>query len=384
MSATEFEPVLLPMDFVSDQFETLMVQLSDAQVSDITIVTGRPIMIKLHGKQRPATLRSLQEAEVRKILEWMYGGNALAEIARRHPLDFRYEISLGNNRRIAFRVNAVGILSSRGPGQHITLRAMPRELPLLANQGLDQSVVDAINISKGCFAVVGETGSGKSTLLAAMMGYIVGQCENRKIVTFEQPIEFDMTSLKSDVNIIVQCEIGENLTSFYEGVRAALRQGPTDILIGEARDKETILAMLQASESGHAAYCTVHAESVRTTFTRIAQEFETTVFAQTIFKLITQMRVVVCQRLAMPVIPGLRVPIREWLVLTPELRQRLLRMSAMDALNEIEAEVIRQGQSFPQQAMKTYKAGLITATELAKYVGDEAVTLPEVWQGEVA
>jgi defect-in-organelle-trafficking protein DotB len=244
-------------------------------------------------------------------------------------------------------------------------------------------IVESINIGKGFFAVVGETGSGKTTLLTSMMNYINSACENRKVVTFEAPIEFDMTSLKSSSNMIIQCEIGEHLPSFYDGVKEALRQGPTDILIGEARDKETILAMLQAAESGHAAYVTVHAESVRTTFTRIAQEFDTAVFAQTIFKLITQLRVVVCQRLAVPIKPGRRVPIREWLVLDAALRQRLLRMPAMDALNEIEIEIERQGQSYPQQAMIAYKKGLISATELTKYVGDEAVSLPEVWDGEV-
>ena len=380
LTLAELEAQSFPFDFTRDEFEGLMIKLSDALVSDITIVTGRPIMMKLHGLQRPVTKRALQEAEVRKILEWMYGANAVSEISRKRALNDRYEISLGNNQRIAFRMNAVGVLSSRGSGQHITLRAMPRELPRIEDMAVPQGITESINIGKGCFAVVGETGSGKSTLLAAMMGYINEHCENRKVVTFEAPVEFDMSGMKSATNMIIQCEIGDNLPSFYEGVKEALRQGPTDILIGEARDKETILAMLQAAESGHAAYVTVHAESVRTTFTRIAQEFDTSVFEQTIFKLITQLRVVVCQRLAMPLNPGRRVPIREWLVLTPELSHRLLRLRAMDALNEIAEEVFRQGQSFPQQAMLAYKNRLISATELTKYIGDEAISLPEVWE----
>lgn len=375
-----FEAEILPFDFPRSDFEALMVRLSDAQSSDITIVTGRPIMIKLHGRQIPATKRSMQDADVRRVLEWMYGANAVSEISRRRALNMRYEIQLGNNQRIAFRMNAVGILSSRGNGQHITLRAMPREIPRIEDMSLPQEIIESINIGKGCFAVVGETGSGKSTLVAAMMNYINTQCTDRKVVTFEAPIEFDLTSLKSDSNMIIQCEIGEHLPSFYDGVKEALRQGPTDILIGEARDKETILAMLQAAESGHAAYVTVHAESVRTTFTRIAQEFDTSVFEQTIFKLITQLRVVVCQRLALPIRPGRRVPIREWLVIDSALRHRLLRMPALEALNEMEAEIERRGQAYPQQAMLAYKSQLISATELTKYIGDAAVSLPEVWE----
>ena len=377
---SEFTSVSLPFDFVRDEFESLMIRLSDMAVSDITIVTGCPIMMKLHGRQLPVTQRSMQEGEVRKIIEWMYGGNAISEIARRRALDFRYEIPVGNNRRIAFRTNAVGILSSRGPGQHITLRAMPREIPRIENMGCPQEIVDAIDIGKGCFAIVGETGSGKSTLLSAMMNHIVTNGSNRKVVTFEQPVEFDMTSLRSPSNMIIQCEIGENLPSFYDGVKAALRQGPTDILIGEARDKETISAMLQASESGHASYVTVHAESVRTTFSRIAAEFEASVFSQTIYKLITQFRVVVCQRLAMPAkAGGLRIPIREWLVFTPELRQQLLRMPSTDALSYIEDEVERLGQTFAHQGMKAYESRLITATELTKFVGDKAAGLPMMY-----
>lgn len=377
---TSFDPVALPFNFMRSDFEELMVRLSDLRVSDITIVTGRPIFIKLHGKQMPATHRSLQEAEVRRILEWMYGGNAISEISRRRALNMRYEVPLGDNLRVAFRMNALGVLSSRGPGHHITLRAMPREIPTLDGMNVPVDIVRSINIGKGCFAIVGETGSGKSTLLAAMMNYVNAECENRKIVSFEAPIEFDMSSLRSNSNLIIQCEVGENLPSFYDGVKEALRQGPTDILIGEARDKETILAVLQAAESGHAAYVTIHAESVRTTFTRVAQEFETSVFAQTIFKLITQFRVIVCQRLAMPAAPGPRVPIREWLVIDADLRRRLLRMTASEALNEIENEVERLGQDFAQQAREAYQKRLITASELAKFVGDEAIGLPEMWE----
>ena len=369
---THFEPHPLSHGFLRDEFEQLMVRLSDLGVSDITISTGRPIYIKLHGQQMHASTRTLQEGEVRQILSWMYGDNATAEIARKRALDMRYEIGIGNGRRIAFRMNTVGILSSRGSGQHITLRAMPSEVPRIEDMGCPQDVVESIDIGKGLFAIVGETGSGKSTLLAAFMNHINATGRNRKIVTFESPIEFDMTGLKSESNLIIQSEIGEHLPSFYEGVRAALRQGPTDILIGEARDKETILAMLQASESGHAAYCTVHAESVKTTFTRIAQEFSTDAFDQVIFKLISQFRVIVCQRLALPAQPGLRVPVREWLVIDDELRRDLSNLTAQAALLRIEQEVLRRGQDFKAQARRAYGAGLIDRLELAKFAGDEA------------
>lgn len=382
MTQVMFHSVHLPFDFVRSDFEELMIKLSDAQVSDVTLVTGRPMMVRLHGHQVAVTNRALQEGEVRKTLEWIYGANAVSEISRKRALNMRYEIPLGDNKRIAFRLNAVGCLSSRGRGQHITMRAMPRDLPCIEDMSLPQEIIDSISIGKGCLAVVGETGSGKSTLLASFMDHINRHCQNRKVVTLEAPIEFDLSSLRSSSNLIIQHEIGENLPSFYDGVKEALRQGPTDIMIGEARDKDTILAMLQGAESGHATYTTVHAESVRTTFTRIAQEFDTDAFSQTIFKLITQFRVIICQRLALPIIPGRRVPIREWLVIDPEFRQRLLRMPAMEALNAIEDEVARLGQTFPQQSMLAYRKGLISASELTKYVGDEAVDLPEIWDLE--
>jgi len=380
MTASLFSPINLQYDFSLEDFEAFLTELADMDASDITFVTGRPVIVKLHGKQLIATTRSMQESDIRRPLEWMYGGNASSEISRKRALNFRYAIPMGDNTRRSFRVNAVGVLTSRGNGYHITMRSMPKEVPCMSDMGCPQEIVDAINVGKGAFAIVGETGSGKSTLLAAMMNTIVATCDNRKVVTGEAPIEFDMSSLTSLSSLIIQLEIGENLPTFYDFVKEALRQGPTDILIGEARDKDTILATLQASESGHATYFTVHAESVRTTFTRMAQEFDTSVFAQTIFKLITQLRVVVCQRLAMPVRPGRRVPIREWLVITPALRRKLLRMPALDALNEMESEIERLGQSFPQQAMQTYKLGLIDAGELAKHIGDGAVGLPNLWE----
>lgn len=364
------EPFRLSHGFLHEEFDQLMVMLCMKDVSDIAIETNKPIWAKLHGYRFRATTRPIQDFEVRNIVTWLYGANGVAEVSKGIAKKARYEVMTDAGGRYAFRVNFVGCYTPRARGIHIALRTIPLVVPTLDEMVLPDDIRNNVHFDRGLGLVVGATGHGKSTLLAAINADKLTTLCHRKILTFESPIEFDLQGIRSETCMISQREIGIDLQTFYDGVVCALREEPTDILIGEARDRETINGTLHACESGHATYATVHAESVATTFLRIANEFPQEQMSQVLYKLFSQIRLVVVQQLALAATPGRRVPIREWLVFGEEFRRELMRMAPLEAVTRINDEVIRRGQSIRQQALLTYQEGRITEETLKTIAGE--------------
>lgn len=365
----------LPPEFSEREFENLMLDLSKAGVSDITIETGKPVYVRLHSQQLRVTPRALLDSEARRVVTWTYGGNATAELSGGAGLNKRYEVMRENVQhmieRTYFRFNAVACQTVQGRGGiSVTYRTIPTALPTLdgSYMRLPSALFDAlVDTNDGLMLVVGATGQGKTSLLAAMLHHKFKTMRNRKFVTGEAPVEYNLQPLHAmypeSSNLISQREIGrgQDQESFYAFVKEALRQGPTDILVGESRDEETIRETLHAAETGHATITTVHAEAVDTTLLRIANEFPPHYFSQIVFKLCSQLRLIVVQRLLPGVDPCLpRVPVRSWLYFTNQFRYKLLRMQPMDAIAAIGDAVRAEGQSFAQQAEKVFREGLIS------------------------
>lgn len=395
MTGVAFIPIQLDHGFPESRFNALLLAMHHLDFSDITIVTGKPLWGKRHGRMSPITDRALQDSELRTLLNWMYGANGMAEIAKGKPLDKRYEVKVlpdvcedankilveagfeaniqdprGQSKRLPFRMNAVGAFTPKGRGVSISLRTIPINVPVLEDMDLPPSLLPHANQDKGLTMVAGETGSGKSTLLASIMRDKLVNRENRKIITIESPIEFDLQRVRSESCVVVQHEIGQDLPSFYQGIVNSLRQAPTDILVGEARDEESIDGMINAAETGHATYATVHASSVVGTLRRVANEYDPKTQDQIIFKVITQLRLIIVQRLLVSKVGGKRVPVREWLVFDDQFKAELLRLSTSEALNRIEDAVVGSGQSMRQQVLAAYHAGLIDSKSLRSVIGD--------------
>lgn len=372
-----------------------MSALHSSGISDIWLVTGKPIWGKLHGNLVHLTNRVMQDSEIRIIVTWIYGANAVTVMGNARPIDERYTIQLlnstvdkaneiatvmglpgrlersaGQNKRIAFRFNGVSGHTPKGRGFSLSLRTIPLVLPTLDDMNLPTDLRNSIGETKGLTLVVGETGSGKSTLLAAVMHDKLLNSRNRHIITIESPIEFDLQGVRSDHNFVVQHEIGPDLQSFYDGIVNSLRQAPTDILVGEARDKESIGGMISASETGHDTYATVHASSVVGAFRRIANEYESIVQPQIIFKLLSQIRLVVVQVLLIAKAGGRRVPIREWFYFEDSYRDELMKMDSEAALNHLGNTIKMRGQTMRQQALAAYLADKISVTEVKKIAGN--------------
>jgi defect-in-organelle-trafficking protein DotB len=166
----------------------------------------------------------------------------------------------------------VGCYVDGHEGIQITIRTIPTAPPALSSLQLPQSIIDAIAPQEGVVYVTGATGSGKSTLLAAIIKELAENPDsNRKILTFESPIEFVYDSVEMPSAVVSQSEIPRHLPSFAAGVRNALRRKPRLILVGEARDTETINAVLEAALTGHPVYTTLHTNGVAETIRRLAK-----------------------------------------------------------------------------------------------------------------
>jgi defect-in-organelle-trafficking protein DotB len=179
------------------------------------------------------TRRKLNNIEVGEILNFIYGSNGTTRILSGEDIDSNYEFKPNRIERFRYRVNATGCLVEGHSGIQITLRTIPTDPPLLANLGLQEDILNDIAPEDGVIYVTGATGSGKSTLLSAIIRYIAEKPDaNRKILTYESPIEFVYDNLDVVSSIISQSEIPKHLPSFAAGVRKALRRKPRLIMGG--------------------------------------------------------------------------------------------------------------------------------------------------------
>ncbi|MBP9721554.1 MAG: Flp pilus assembly complex ATPase component TadA [Gammaproteobacteria bacterium] len=292
------------------------------ETSDVTIQSNHKVMAEIHGRLHRINKRDLHHSEVADLVNIIYGANGVAQILSGTDLDTHYEIRPERGIRHRFRVNITGCLVEGNPGVQITMRTIPSDPPYLSQMGLEPKLKEAIIPMQGIVIVAGATGSGKTTLLASIMREILEK-EDGKILSYESPIEFVYDNVKSPKATISQSEIPLHLPNFPSAVRNALRRKPKFILVGEARDKETIAAVIDAALTGHTVYTTVHSNGVSDTIRRMVAAFpEEERYGRTV-DLISLIRSIVWQMLV-PTIDGKRAAIREWLIFTPEVRDALL------------------------------------------------------------
>lgn len=312
-----------PSRFTARDIDKLLNFCVINQTSDVTIQSGDKILADIHGRLHRITKRNLTHSEVSDIVNIIYGANGIAQILSGADLDTHYEIKPERGVRHRFRVNMTGCLVEGNPGIQITMRTIPADPPFINDMGLDPRLRDAIIPTQGIVIVAGATGSGKTTLLASIMREILEK-EDGKVLSYESPIEFVYDNVEAPAASIAQSEIPLHLPNFPAAVRNALRRKPKFILVGEARDYETIAAVIDAALTGHTVYTTVHSNGVADTIRRMVSAFpEDERYGRTI-DLLSLTRAIVWQMLV-PTVDGKRAAIREWLVLTPEIRDELLR-----------------------------------------------------------
>lgn len=225
--------------------------------SDVHLAVGVPPMLRINGDLMPIKFRDLRDTELEGYLLEILSKKQAEHFAAGHDLDFSY-VSADKGR---FRVN----LYRKETGIGATFRAIPTQIPSLEQLNLPPIVRKLCDYHQGMILVTGSTGTGKSTTLAAMID-LLNSTRRLNIVSLEDPIEFVHQSKQSQV---IQRELGTHIPSFAEGVRAAMREDPDVILVGELRDAETISMAMTAAETGHLVLGTLHTTSATKTIDRM-------------------------------------------------------------------------------------------------------------------
>jgi len=310
--------------------------------SDIHIKSGDVIRARLHGKLVPMTQQRLSQEQVK--------GLALKLIAKeedREKLDdlLDYDCSWGVPGLGRFRVN---ILRQRGSFM-IVMRTIPIEIPTFEDLGMPQALHKISDAERGLILVTGVTGSGKSSTMAAMVQHINTRYQ-KHIVTLENPIEFLHRDQKSS---ITQRDIGTDTESFLTGLRAALRQDPDVILIGEMRDTITIDTGIKAAETGHLVISTLHTQNAYQTISRMLAVFAPEEQEMMRTRLAETLEAVVSQRL-LPTKDGKgRVAACEIMVVTGTIRDCIIDPARTHEIPDLieEGRSHYGSQSFDQHLM---------------------------------
>lgn len=349
-----------PVRFSIDSVNEVLMHCVKLGASDVTFQTGEPIFAEIYGRLKKVTRKRLSNTEVGEILNAMYGPNATSLIMSGKDIDTHYEIRPNRSDRYRFRINGTGCQVEGHDGIQITARTIPTDPPTLESMGLPQPILDALAPEQGVVYVTGATGSGKSTLLAAIIRNIAEDTDsNRKILTYEAPIEFVFDNVEKISSIVSQSEIPRHLPSFAFGVRNALRRKPRLILVGEARDPETISAVMEAAMTGHPVYTTLHSNSVAETIRRLVITFPAEERQGRTIDIIETVRLVISQRLV-PTVEGKRVALREYLVFDEKTRDILLETDILNITNVVRKLAREYGHTMQSDAQEKFKAGLIT------------------------
>ena len=348
-----------PLRLQEDHVDGLLLWCVLKRTTDVSIQTDRPVYIEIDGILYPITRRAIDSADMANVLSKIYGPDALAKLASGRDLDLSYEVRPDRNTRYRFRVNITAILSRGRDSVQITMRSLPNLPPTMADLGIEEKIVENWAQRQGLILITGPTGSGKSTLLAAGNRMLIEREQGcGKMLTYEAPIEYVYDQIVGERSLVAQTEIPKHLPDFAAGVRNALRRKPNIIMVGEARDRETVSAAIEAGQTGHAVYSTAHTVGVAATIRRMVSVFEPSERSERAFALMETLRMIVTRALV-PRVGGGRVGLREYMVFDENVREIMLDMPIERWTSEAQRLLVRYGRTMEQSATAAYKAGLI-------------------------
>lgn len=323
----------------------------EKNASDLFLTVDSPVKIKLEGIATPVG-KTILTGEICKAAAY----NVMNDIQIKHfeetfECDFAIALEDGSGR---FRVN---VFRQRGEVAMV-LRLIPSKIPTVDELGLPEILNEMVMHKRGLILMVGATGSGKSTTLAAMINHR-NQNAAGHILTIEDPVEFSHPNLKSILN---QREVGVDTLSYRNALKASLREAPDVILIGEIRDRETMEAALELSNTGHLAVSTLHANNANQAMERVINMFPQAAHQQLFMDLSLNIRAVISQRLVTG-IDGKRCAAIEILVNTPHIADLILK-GELDEMKIAMEESGQKGmQTFDKALFNLYKEGRIELEE---------------------
>jgi defect in organelle trafficking protein DotB len=305
----------------------------DQGAHDIWWQTGSPVFAENHAGIARVTHRHCSKEDMQDVLVFLYGSPAvLAKLAAHQDVDFAYEIRPPHSRIYRFRVNATGIVDQNGEGVQITLRALPASVPSFKDLAMPQPLAHALSqVKEGLVMFSGQVGSGKTTSMAALVRDQVQSGGCRKVTTIEAPVEYTYETLANPSVTIAQSEVGKHVPSYAAGIRNALRRKPSVIVLGEARDQETLTLAMEACQTGHRLFTTINGASVAHTLVRVISAWPTDERRARMVDLIQSLQMVVSQRFVRtPGASGSRSLEWEWLVFDEATKAALMALPCED------------------------------------------------------
>ncbi|MBQ9087691.1 MAG: PilT/PilU family type 4a pilus ATPase [Lentisphaeria bacterium] len=337
--------------------------------SDLLLTCDAPPMIRLHGAYCGMDLPKLTSDDVRHLLYSVISKRQKVTLEEKKELDFALSANLPNpddpeapEEEHRFRVNA---FYQRG-SLAMVARVISNYIPTPEELKLPEILKDVIRKKQGLFLITGPTGSGKSTTMASLIN-MVNQTSPLHIVTIEDPIEY---VYKNQACVIEQRELGFDTYSFANGLRAAMREAPDIILVGEMRDTETIAAALTAAETGHLVIGTLHTNSAAQTVERVIDSFAEAQQNQVRQQFASSLLAVVAQRLLRTVDGNGRVAAFEVMIATPPI-QALIRENKTYQLQSIIETAYKDGMMTMDKALEDlYNNGQISYDDLRAFKPD--------------
>jgi twitching motility protein PilT len=329
--------------------EALFRTLVESGASDLHLRTGEPPMLRLHGELARQSHPPLSGDQLETMLLSIMTAKEIGEFREGGDTDWAYEI----NGLARFRCNA----GRDRFGPFGVFRVIPNQIRTADEMGLSREVQNLCYLTKGLVVVTGPTGSGKSTTLAGLVD-LINRTRSDHIITIEDPIEFVHPSKKC---LVTQRQVGVHTRSFKHALRAALREDPDIILVGEMRDLETVSIAIETAETGHLVFGTLHTTTAASTIDRIIDQFPADRQSQVRVMLSESLRGVIAQTLCKKVGGG-RVAAREVLLSIPAV-----------------SNLIREGKTFqiPSIMQTNRKTGMVTLNDALLELVDARLVEPK-------
>ena len=322
-------------DAAKEQLDTLLRLMVEKGASDLHLRCGEPPILRLHGEMYRMEQRPLEPNAIESMIRSVMPERNRQEYIETNDTDYAYELPTVAR----FRANA--LKDRRGPAA--VFRQIPATVVTVEQMGITPEVQKLCQLNKGLVLVTGPTGSGKSTTLCSLID-LVNRSRSDHVLTIEDPIEFVHPSKKC---VITQRQVGVHTGSFKSALRAALREDPDIILVGELRDLETVAIAIETAETGHLVFGTLHTTTAAGTVDRIIDQFPADRQAQIRVMLAESLKGVISQTLCKK-IGGGRVAAREILLTIPAV-----------------SNLIREGKTFqiPTVMQTSKRLGMVTLND---------------------
>ncbi|MDQ2077516.1 type IV pilus twitching motility protein PilT [Marinimicrobium sp. ABcell2] len=363
----------IPPNAKLSDFDKLLFIGLHSKVSDIFMQPDRPVTVRYRQRLIRASKNPVSMETMKALINAMVSTTQAAAIDAGEPQSWSHNIQIDgekglgeHTKSLRFRCNSKSVQTYRSAeNRAIVMRPTP-QLPMkLESLNLPPGLTEALFPESGIVLFSGPTGSGKTTTLAATLREQCYDPDGKVIVTVEEPVEYNLHALPDVTAFITHCEVGRNVADFNLAMRAALRENPDVIMTGEMRDEESMLMAIEASQTGHTVYSTLHTNSVTSVFVRVSQKMPPDRAESVVATFIEASRTFVYQRL-FPSNKGGVVAVVEWVSLSVMDRIALLTALSDGGISAVTRKMNEimdhSGLWYKDSARAAYESGHLSST----------------------